>query len=784
MTDATAGRGGVGIRLYVSGGEVVKRTFDQVGDSGKKMWGEIAVGERSANPAVRALSAASNEARGAVDGLAGRAGSANTILSAFGATGMAVAAALGAMSLGLAQAREGMQFAADLTDTADRIGVGAEALQELRYVADEAGVSVESFQANLEKLNGVVGAFKVGIGDGKLKPIFEELGITKAQLQDVDTAQDMMMLLADTLGQIRDRAVQVRLARGLGVEESLPILRLGSEAVRELSADARELGLVMSDDVRVQFDEADRAMERAQQRIDLSLKVAVVGLADDFAGLVEGVADAIQWFGKLDAAMANFRVHDNPATRAGQFVNDQLRRAVGMGPNRDRAMRIANGAPGDVDDPMLTREQIALSMPVGGFERLGHGRSGGGRAGGGGGGSGAAARAQAEAERKAREAERVADQKRQREDRAEDQIERARRDVLRARGGGFQEQRIDRRAGAEIERLEDQRLDRLKELDRAEAEFDRSKGLRGLSKAEADLLRAKQEELTAVEQSLVRDQERRDLAAHRLKTEQDAAEAAIELLDVDAQMATTFRERARIEREILLATIEIARRAKQRELDLDPELDESERAGGMAVFERNASRRVQLFDYQEDERIKAQFKGYGREVVNAIQAGRIGEYIGDRLKERLLDGALDAFANLFKTGGGSAGKGGGWMATAVNAVASIFGGGRAAGGGTEPGRFYTTVEHGRPELLMIAGSGHVTGPAETAQMIRDFAREPGLSGATPAPVSIRLPDITINAPGADPAALARVETEVRRLREEMPGMAVQAVRDANERRIG
>ena len=37
MTDATAGRGGVGIRLYVSGGEVVKRTFDQVGDSGKKM---------------------------------------------------------------------------------------------------------------------------------------------------------------------------------------------------------------------------------------------------------------------------------------------------------------------------------------------------------------------------------------------------------------------------------------------------------------------------------------------------------------------------------------------------------------------------------------------------------------------------------------------------------------------------------------------------------------------------------------------------------------------------
>nr|WP_315051339.1 hypothetical protein [uncultured Brevundimonas sp.] len=777
MTDATAGRGGVGIRLYVSGGEVVKRTFDQVGDSGKKMWGEIAVGERSANPAVRALSAASNEARGAVDGLAGRAGSANTILSAFGATGMAVAAALGAMSLGLAQAREGMQFAADLTDTADRIGVGAEALQELRYVADEAGVSVESFQANLEKLNGVVGAFKVGIGDGKLKPIFEELGITKAQLQDVDTAQDMMMLLADTLGQIRDRAVQVRLARGLGVEESLPILRLGSEAVRELSADARELGLVMSDDVREQFDEADRAMERAQQRIDLSLKVAVVGLADDFAGLVEGVADAIQWFGKLDAAMANFRVHDNPATRAGQFVNDQIRRVLGMGPNSDRAMRNANASPGDVDDPMLTRELIALSMPVGGFERLGHGRRGGG------GGAGDANRARAEADRKAREAEREAEQKRQREERASDDQRRLDREFSSRMGDG-QPQTMEARAEAEIERLQNARADRLRQIERAEQEYIRSEGLRGLTKAEADLQRTTLDQLAVVEEALVQKQLMRELAAQRLENEQDAAQAAVDLMDIDAQMATTSRERARIERELLLRTIAIARRAKRQELDLNLELDQPERESRMAAFERNAAARVRLFDHQEDERIRAQFKGYGREVVDAIQAGRIGEYIGDRLKERLLDGALDAFANLFKGGGGAGGKGGGWMATAVNAVASIFGGGRAGGGGTEPGRFYTTVEHGRPELLMIAGSGHVTGPAETAQMIRDFAREPGLSGATPAPVSIRLPDITINAPGADPAALARVEAEVRRLREEMPGMAVQAVRDANERRIG
>ena len=264
-----------------------------------------------------------------------------------------------------------------------------------------------------------------------------------------------------------------------------------------------------------------------------------------------------------------------------------------------------------------------------------------------------------------------------------------------------------------------------------------------------------------------------------------AAQAAVDLLDIDAQMAVTTQERSRIEREILLATIDIARRAKKKALDDDIELDAPERAVQMARFERQAAGRLELFDHQEDQRLRERFKGYGREVVDAIQAGRIGEYIGEQLRERLLDGGLDALASLLKGRSGPGGDAGGsWISTAINAVGAIFGGGRASGGGTEPGRFYTTVEHGRPELLMIAGSGHVTGAAETAQMIRDFGREPGSSGAGAAPTNIRLPDITINAPGADAAALARVEAEVRALREDMPGMAIRAVRDANERRIG
>ena len=765
MTDATAGRGGVGIRLFVQGGEVVRRTFDQVGDSGKKMWAEIALGERAANPAVRGLSVGVNEARGALDGLIGRAGGAGTALASFGATGIAAAAALGGLAIALVKVREGMQFAADLTDTADRIGIGAEALQEWRYVADEAGVSVDTFQSNLERLNGQVGAFKAGIGDGRLKPIFEELGITKEQLGGVENAQDMMLLLADTLGQVSDRAVQVRLAKGLGVEESLPILRLGSEGIRRLSADARDLGLVMSDEVRTEFDEADRAIEKAQQRIDMSLRVAVVDLADDFANLVGVIAEVVGWLGKLNSIKI-----ENPGAIAGQWVNDQVRQALGVGRNPQRAARLAGVQPvGEWDLNEVTHRLQAFAQPTRpGFDPRGH----------------ASGRGVGNA---ARQAEREAEQRRQREERAEQQLDRTQREIDRSYDRGNLS--IEGRAAYEVADLENERADRLREIARAEDEYIRSKGLRGLTEAEAEQLRAKQDELTEQKKSVVEWERRRAVEEERFRTEEEAAQAATELLDIDAQMARTQRERYRIEREILLATIEIARKRRAFELDNDPNLEDGDRRKLMGSFDRNADRQVQLFDYRETERLRDQFKGYGREVVDAIREGRIGEYIGDQLKQRLLDGALDQLFNMFK--GGSLGSGGGsdggnWLSTAFSAAKSFFskGAGRAAGGDTWAGSSYPVVEHGKPELFMIGGTGHVTSAAETARMLRETMAETGGGAASSAAPVIHMPGITINAPGADPVALKRVEDKVDKLQRDMPGMAVRAVNDARQRNHG
>lgn len=771
MTDTTAGRsGGVGIRLFVSGGEIVKRTFEQVGDSGRKMWAEIALGERAANPAIRALSVGANEVKQGFDGLVSRAGAAGSALGAFGFAGLAAAAALGALAVATQGAFEAMKSAADLTDAAERIGVGVEALQQWRYVADEAGVDTAKFEAAMEKLNGVLGKFKLGIGDAKLKPVFEELGITKDQLNNVQTADQMLLVLADTLGRVEDRAKQVALARALGVEEALPAIRLGRDELERLTAQAGDLGLVLDQETNKRLDEADRKMERAGQQMRILRDTAVAPLADVFADTSAALADMATEFSKIEdqapgwvstfLALGRALPGSGVIQRGTEFA---MGRALGRflpNPNDPNRPGVWNR------DEVMQGLQALGTSPQGGFETKGHTSKGG-----------------SSAASEARKAEREAEQRRQREERATQQIERAADDLARfvSRGGLS----IDDKASNEVADLEMERAARLREIARAEEEYIRSKGLRGLTEAEAEQLRVSQVELTEKKKAIVEWERRRAIAAQQLKVDEDAAQAANELLSIDAQMVRTQAERHRIEREILLASIEIARKRRIFEEERDPDLTDEQRQERLAAFNRNAERQVQLFDHQETERLRAQFKSYGQEVVAAIRQGRIGEYIGEELKQRLLDGALDQLFNLFKSGGGKGGGGGSWVSSAFNAVSAAFsrGPGRAAGGGVRGGFHYPVVEHGKPELFMIGGTGHVTSAAETARMLRESLAETGGGQAAFNP-TIHMPAITINAPGADPAALARVEAKVDRLRQDMPGMAVRAVNDVRQRNHG
>lgn len=288
---ADEGKRGVGVRLFVAGGEVVRRTFDQIGDSGKKMWAEVAAGEKAANPALVATSRAAGEVRGRFDDLVGRAGPAANVLEAFGVAGIGAAAALGGLTIAMGHAREAMAFGDDLQATADKIGITAEALQEFRYVADEADVPVEKLEDGLQKLNAAIGAMQTGIGAAKVEKVFKALGLTEADLKGVRDARDLLPVIADRISEVGTTAEQVQIARKLGIEDLLPMLRMGADGIAELTDRSRELGLVLDNETVAALAEADRQMELSGQRIQTSMRVAFAGLADDIAAATYRLAN-------------------------------------------------------------------------------------------------------------------------------------------------------------------------------------------------------------------------------------------------------------------------------------------------------------------------------------------------------------------------------------------------------------------------------------------------------------------------------------------------------------
>lgn len=788
MTDATSGKGGVGIRLYVSGGEVAKRTFDQVGDSGKKMWAQIALGDKAANPAIRALSAGVGEAKGGIDGLAARADPASSVLSSFGAAGIAAAAGIGGLAIALGKAQDAAAWAAELTDTADRIGVGVEQLQAWSFVADEAGVSSQTFQANLEKLNGVLFAFKSGIGDGKLKPVFEELGITTDQLQNVQTADQLMLMLADTLGQVKDRALQVKFARSLGIEESLPILRLGSEGIRQLSEEAERLGLVMGQDVVAALDAADRKLELAQQRIDSTVRLAVADLAGDFADLVTAIAGAVAQLARWDDQVKRLGgAGQRPGRSLPSIVSDSLR---GRTAEEGEAARDA----GAMQQPgwatwlgfnqgrreAVTAEQrrqqqmndIAYGTGEHAPEAAGfdlHGRTTPTRTGG-------TDRAAADAERRAREAERALDGL------ARQELA-ARRDAIQARygPGGPEESALE--LGLARLALENESYNAAR--DALVAELEKAGVHDEAAHARLEALRIAQEELSVLQANALLEEDRRDLAAKRLRAEEATERDAIDYLAIQERMAVTAQERYEIGRRILEAEQALERKLLQAAIDAARPEDRGALRDQARDLRRNQSAELDLFDHERREELRNTFNSYGREVVQAIEDGRIGENIGDKIKERLLDGALNALFDAIGGGGGRK-SGGGLLSGLLNVGASLLGGGsgranvkigKAGGGDVRDGMVYRMAEHG-PELLLMGTKGQVTSAAETAKMVQDLAGPGGGSGGVSVQATYA-PNIRVNGSGPEVEALRRqLATEQANFRTNV----LQAVSDAQARR--
>lgn len=197
----------------------------------------------------------------------------------------------------------------DVAKTADSLGVGVEAFQELRYAAERSGVPVEKFDSSMTAFVKRLGEAKEGTGPAAdaiealglrvgdllaMKPE-DALGEIAARMQDVENPAERASIAADLFSR-----------SGVGM---VNMLRDGKTGLDELRQAARETGYVLSEDTT-------RSAEAFQDSL-LDARLTVVGLKnivgaelmpvvqrsmDQFADWAKGSRDEIEAFAEQTVA--------------------------------------------------------------------------------------------------------------------------------------------------------------------------------------------------------------------------------------------------------------------------------------------------------------------------------------------------------------------------------------------------------------------------------------------------------------------------------------------------
>jgi len=176
---------------------------------------------------------------------------------------------------------------------ARQIGITAEQLQKLNYVANISGVSAESLTKSYEKMNRNIGDLRAGTGMlttylNKTDPAFAE------QLKNVESSEDAFAMLIGKINEAPDEFEKASLAQAAFGRAGMDVLRMaeqGEDGIRALMAETEKYGLVST--------EAANAAEMFNDE-QTRMRQVVLGLKNKaFNALIPVLANILEKLRKL-----------------------------------------------------------------------------------------------------------------------------------------------------------------------------------------------------------------------------------------------------------------------------------------------------------------------------------------------------------------------------------------------------------------------------------------------------------------------------------------------------
>ncbi|WP_254919171.1 hypothetical protein [Oceanicola sp. 22II-s10i] len=260
-----------------------------------------------------------------------------------GVVGGALALGIGAVTTELAGTVKGI---AAIGDEARRSGLGVEAFQELKFVAEQSRIPVDALIDGIKELNLRADEFVV-TGKGSAAEAFARLGYGATDLKK--RLEDPKELMIDIIGRMEalDDAAQIRVADeifgGTGGERFVELLAQGDEGVRALIARAHDLGAVLDAEAIEKADALDKKFGEIQAKVSNLAKRGVVALADAIEDALTIDVDEIFGSAERAIAMMGQGAYDE-MKKTRDLTDDQVRSATDLKDVYDALARSINAA--------------------------------------------------------------------------------------------------------------------------------------------------------------------------------------------------------------------------------------------------------------------------------------------------------------------------------------------------------------------------------------------------------------------------------------------------------
>ena len=235
-------------------------------------------------------------------------------------------AGLAAGYLGLSaiigQTNRAMAEAKEIENMSRLAGQSVEDFQAAAYATEQYGVSMEQLGDISKEVSEKLGEF-TAVGSGAFKDFFEEValqvGLTADELQNLSGPEVLLAVkraMDDANVPMKQQIFYLTsIANDAGL--LIPLLEDGGLKYNELTREARDLNIVLSEQDISNLSDMDKELTKVSRTMQSSFATAVVGASDQIRWLTEVIADAMVYWG---AFFDSFR--DEPKTIEG--LNNKL----------------------------------------------------------------------------------------------------------------------------------------------------------------------------------------------------------------------------------------------------------------------------------------------------------------------------------------------------------------------------------------------------------------------------------------------------------------------------